>query len=83
MRGYLRQRQGKTEEADADFDAALKQDWLDDSQRRNVRLIAADAALAGGQSARALALVEPLGAKDEAGADRVKRARSAPPCPPR
>ena len=34
MRGYLRQRQGKTEEADADFDAALKQDWLDDSQRR-------------------------------------------------
>ena len=81
MRGYLRQRQGKTEEADADFDAALKQDWLDDSQRRNVRLIAADAALAGGQSARALALVEPLGAKDEAGADRVKRARSRPAVP--
>ena len=81
MRGYLRQRQGKTEEADADFDAALKQEWLDDSQRRNVRLIAADAALAGGQSARALALVEPLGAKDEAGADRVKRARSRPAVP--
>ena len=50
MRGYLRQRQGKTEEADADFDAALKQDWLDDSQRRNVRLIAADAALAGARA---------------------------------
>lgn len=81
MRGYLRQRQGKTEEADADFDAALKQEWLDDSQRRNVRLIAADAALAGGQSSRALALVEPLGAKDEAGADRVKRARSRPAVP--
>ncbi|WZB73389.1 hypothetical protein WJ968_35860 [Achromobacter xylosoxidans] len=81
MRGYLRQRQGKTEEADADFDAALKQEWLDDSQRRNVRLIAADAALAGAQSSRALALVEPLGAKDEAGADRVKRARSRPAVP--
>ena len=82
MRGYLRQRQGKTEEADADFDAALKQDWLDDSQRRNApdrRRCRAGR----GQSARALALVEPLGAKDEAGADRVKRARSRPPCPPR
>ncbi|MEN4921231.1 hypothetical protein ABE485_21360 [Achromobacter spanius] len=81
MRGYLRQRQGKTELADADFDAALKQDWLDDEQRRNVRLIGADAALAAGENARALALVEPLGAKDEAAAQRVKRARSRPAVP--
>ena len=81
MRGYLRQRQGKTDLADADFDAALKQDWLDDEQRRNVRLIAADAALAAGENARALALVEPLGGKDEAASQRVKRARSRPAVP--
>lgn len=81
MRAYLRQRQGKTDEANADFDAALKQDWLDDDQRRNVRLIAADAALAGGETKRALALLEPLGAKDEAAAARIKRARSAPTVP--
>lgn len=81
MRGYLRQRQGKTDLADADFDAALKQDWLDDEQRRNVRLIAADAALAAGENARALALVEPLGAKDDAAAQRVKRAGARPAIP--
>lgn len=81
MRGYLRQRQGKTQEADADFDAALGQDWLDDEQRRNVRLIAADAALAAGENARALALVEPLGGKDEAAAQRIKRARARPAIP--
>ncbi len=81
MRGYLRQRQGRTQEADADFDAALKQDWLDDEQRRNVRLIAADAALAAGENARALALVEPLGGKDEAAAQRVKRAGARPAIP--
>lgn len=81
MRAYLRQRQGKTDLANADFDAALKQDWLDDDQRRNVRLIAADAALAGGETKRALALLEPLGGKDEAAAARVKRARSKPAVP--
>ena len=78
MRGYLRQRQGKTEEADADFDAALKQDWLDDSQRRNVRLIAADAALAG---ARAPARW-PWWNRWAPGRGR-RRSRQARPLPPR
>lgn len=81
MRGYLRQRQGKTDLANADFDAALKQDWLDDDQRRNIRLIAADAALAAGENARALALAQALGAKDEAAEARIKRARSRPAVP--
>lgn len=81
MRAYLRQRQGKTAQANADFDAALKQDWLDDDQRRNVRLIAADAALAGGETQRALALLAPLGNNDEAATARRKRARSAPAVP--
>ncbi|WMD23551.1 hypothetical protein RAS12_14620 [Achromobacter seleniivolatilans] len=81
MRAYLRQRQGKTDLANADFDAALKQDWLDDDQRRNIRLIATDASLAAGETARALALLQPLGAKDDAAQARVKRARSAPSVP--
>lgn len=84
MRGYLRQRQGKTDLANQDFDAALKQDWLDDDQKRNIRLIAADASLAAGENARALALVQPLnakGAKDEAADARIKRARSRPAVP--
>ncbi|MGE8676170.1 MAG: NfrA family protein [Achromobacter kerstersii] len=84
MRGYLRQRQGKTDLANQDFDAALKQDWLDEDQKRNIRLIAADASLAAGENARALALVQPLGAKgakDEAADSRIKRARSKPAVP--
>ncbi|KAG1217170.1 hypothetical protein G6F35_009400 [Rhizopus arrhizus] len=81
MRAYLRQRQGKTDLANADFDAALKQDWLDDDQRRNIRLIAADASLAAGENARALALVQPLGAKDDAADARIKRARARPAVP--
>ena len=60
MRAYLRQRQGNTVQANADFDAALQQDWLDDQQRRNVRLLAVDAAVAAGDRARASALLAPL-----------------------
>lgn len=84
MRGYLRQRQGKTDLANADFDAALKQGSLTDAQRRNIRLLAADAALAAGENARALALMAPLdnrGVQDDAAQARVKRARSRPAIP--
>jgi tetratricopeptide (TPR) repeat protein len=77
MRGYLRQRQGKTGPANADFDEAMAQDWLDDDQRRNVRLIAADAALAAGERARATQLLAPLDGNDEAVARRRKQALSA------
>ncbi|MGE8616329.1 MAG: NfrA family protein [Achromobacter spanius] len=81
MRGYLRQRQGKTDLANADFDAALRQDPQDDAQRRNVRLLAADAALAAGENARALDLLAPLGQQDDAANARIKRARSRPAVP--
>lgn len=37
MRGYIRQRQGKTAQANEDFDAVLKQDWLDEKQSANLR----------------------------------------------
>ena len=60
MRAYLRQRQMKTAQANADFDAALKQDWLDGQQLRNVRLLATDAAIAAGDRARAAQLLQPL-----------------------
>jgi Flp pilus assembly protein TadD len=60
MRAYLRQRQLHTAQANADFDAALQQDWLDAQQRRNVRLLAVDAAIAAGDRARAARLLQPL-----------------------
>jgi tetratricopeptide (TPR) repeat protein len=60
MRGYLRQRQSRTTEANADFDAALLHDWLDAQQQRNVRLLAVDAALAAGDRTRAAWLLAPL-----------------------
>lgn len=77
MRAYLRERQGKTAQADADFDAALKQDWLDDGQRKNIRLIAADAALAAGDSKRVAALVAPLDRNDKAVERRLRAAKEA------
>lgn len=70
MRGYLRQYQGNAQAANADFDSALAQDWLDEDQLRNVRLIAIDAALAAGDKARASALLAPLDGADEAVARR-------------
>ncbi|MEN8639489.1 NfrA family protein [Pseudomonas sichuanensis] len=66
MRGYLRQYQGNAQAADSDFDSALAQDWLDEEQLRNVRLIAIDAALAGGDKARATTLLAPMDVTDEA-----------------
>ncbi|MDH0850916.1 tetratricopeptide repeat protein [Delftia tsuruhatensis] len=74
MRGYIRQRQGKTTLANEDFDDVLKQDWLDEKQSANLRLIAADAALAAGDAARARALLAPMPAQDESVARRLKQA---------
>lgn len=73
MRAYLRQRQMKSAQANADFDAALKQDWLDAQQQRNVRLLAVDAALAGGDRARAARLLQPLQQGDNADLDADSR----------
>ena len=71
FRGYLRQRQNKTELANQDFDEAIAQDWLDDDQRASIRLIAADAALAAGDHERVKALLAPLDADDKPVADRL------------
>lgn len=59
MRGYMLQRLGRDAQANADFDAALGQ-AQSDPQRRNVRLLAVDAAVAAGDRARAERLLAPL-----------------------
>lgn len=77
LRGYFRQRLQRTEQAARDFDEAIAQDWLDDEQRANLRLIAADAALASGDFARVKALMAPLDAGDKAVALRLRQADEA------
>lgn len=72
MRAYLRQLQGKADAARADFDEALAQDWLDDSQLYNLRLIAIDGALAAGEAPRVAQLLSSLPADDEAAEKRRK-----------
>ncbi len=75
LRGYMLQRLGRDAGANADFDRALAQDWLDDEQRRNIRLLAADAALAAGDGVRAGALLDPMDATDEAVISRRNASR--------
>ncbi|MBV6288892.1 NfrA family protein [Pseudomonas aegrilactucae] len=80
-RAYLRQLQGHAQAAREDFDAVLAQDWLDEEQRRNVRLIAIDAALADNDSKRAASLLAPLAPDDDAANKRrkqLKPSRRAP-----
>lgn len=75
MRGYMLQRLGRDAQANADFDAALAQDWLDPQQQRNVRLLAVDAAIAGGDRDRAERLLAPL--RTDALADEDDATRKA------
>lgn len=77
MRAYLRQLRGDIQGAREDFDAVLAQDWLDEEQQRNIRLIAIDAALVDNDTARAQALLEPLEATDEAAIKRRQQLNKA------
>ena len=78
LRAYARQRLGRSAEATADFSQALAQPRLGASARRQIRLIAADAAMAAGNAQEALALLNdiPPGA-DELADDEVARRRRA------
>lgn len=76
QRAYLRTQLGQADAAQQDIDALLAQDWIDETLRRNVRLIGADLALAGGNRARALELLEPLPEAD--GQAAARRAATAP-----
>ncbi|MFG1269989.1 tetratricopeptide repeat protein [Xanthobacter sp. DSM 14520] len=62
LRGYLVQKLGQRDEAVKEFDTALASPVLTDLEDLNFRLIAANAALAAGQAAEALKLLEPLDA---------------------
>lgn len=57
-RGFVYQRLGNHARAAADFDAALAIPNLTDLEKKNIRLIAADAALASGDYRSALRLLE-------------------------
>ena len=65
LRGHARQRSGDVAGAAADYDRAVVLATRDPLQQ-NLRLIAADAALAAGQPQRALELLAPFGTQDEA-----------------
>ena len=66
LRSYARDRQGKTQAAEADLKHALAIDGLLEAENRDIRFFAADAALAHGEPQQALDHLQPL-ADDEGG----------------
>ena len=70
MRGYARQRLGRGADASADFDRALQQRGTSAAAQRNLRLIAADSALAAREPQRALDLLQGLASSDAEVAQR-------------
>ena len=76
LRGYLRERQGRIAEAEADFDAALEDEVLTGATGREVRIVIADAAIAAGHPERAIRILEATGTPDDpAVALRLRAAR--------
>ena len=75
LRAYARQQLGRAAEARADYDRALQQKGLTPSAARELRLIAADAALSAGEPGRAIELLQVLPANDPAVAPRMDVAR--------
>ena len=76
LRAYARQRLDRWPEARADYDRALQQRGVGAPAQRELRLIAADAAVAAGEPARAVQLLQALPAADAAAAQRLALARS-------
>ncbi|AHZ68108.1 hypothetical protein OU5_1029 [Pseudomonas mandelii JR-1] len=74
LRSYALDRQGKTAAAEADLNHALAIDGLLETETRDIRFFAADAALAHGEPQRALDQLQPL-IDDEGG--EVARRRTA------
>lgn len=75
MRGYARQGLGRGADASADLDRALQQPGLSAPAQREIRLLAADLALAQGNGQRALDLLQALPAGDADAAARRELAR--------
>ena len=74
LRSYALDRQGKTQAAQADLNRALAIDGLLETETRDIRFFAADAALAHGEPQQALDHLQPL-ADDDSG--EVARRRAA------
>ncbi len=70
LRAYARQRQGRWDDARADLDRALQQKGLSAVAQRNLRLIAADSALAARDPQRAIAILQGLPESDPEAAQR-------------
>jgi bacteriophage N4 adsorption protein A len=78
LRGYIRQRLNQLPQAAKDFDQAVADKGLTQTEQRNFRIIAAHAAMAAGEPKRALTLLEPLDTMaDEAISMRKRLASSA------
>ncbi len=77
LRGNLLQRLGRTEEANKDFDAALKDEMLSEATERDARILVADAALAARDPQRALSALEPLEKLNDPGVALRREAANA------
>jgi tetratricopeptide (TPR) repeat protein len=75
MRGYARQGLNRSADASADLDRAMQQRGLQPATQRQLRLLAADLALAQGNGQRAMDLLAPLPADDADAASRRELAR--------
>lgn len=75
MRGYARHGLQREAEASADLDRALAQRGLPAASQRQLRLLAADLALAQGNGPRAIELLQVLAANDADAAARRELAR--------
>lgn len=75
MRGYARQGLNRTADASADLDRALQQRGVQPAAQRQLRLLAADLALAQGNGQRAMDLLAALPAADADAASRRELAR--------
>jgi adsorption protein A len=85
LRGYARQRLGRWPEASADFDRALAQRGLAPAVHRNLRLVAADSALAAREPRRAIEILQGMPEADaevaqrRAAASRIRTSEQARP----
>lgn len=75
MRGYARQGLNRAADASADLDRALQQRGMQPAAQRQLRLLAADLALAQGNGQRAMDLLAALPAADADAASRRELAR--------
>ncbi len=77
LHGYLLQRLGRTEEANRNFDDALKDDIPGETAKRDARIIVADAALAARDPQRAMAVLQSVDQPNDPGIALRREAAAA------